>query len=124
MAQGWNISWIGEMMSIRKCWLALEEEATLFPFFSHLKKAHKHEEVLFLVVYFIAKNILTSDSNILNTPKSKQFSNINFQAFSMWEMAVIWKMDENGWRLLANLPSASFSDFEDNRVVVRVDLED
>jgi len=39
-------------------------------------------------------------------------------------MAVIWKMDENGWRLLANLPSASFSDFEDNRVVVRVDLED
>ena len=94
-----------------------------FPIFSHLKKAHKHEEVPFLVVYFIAKNILISDSNISNTPKSKQF-NLNFQAFSMWEMAVIWKMDENGWRLLANLPSASFSDFEDNRVVVRVDLED
>lgn len=27
-------------------------------------------------------------------------------------------------RLLANLPSASFSDFEDNRVVARVDLEE
>lgn len=82
VAQAWNISWIGEMMSIRKCWLTLKEEATLFPFFLISKRFTNMKGFFFLSVYFIAKNILTSDSNILNTTKSKQFIKINFQAFS------------------------------------------
>lgn len=38
---------------------------------------------------------------------------------------ICFSVSENAWgRLLANLPSASFSDFEDNRLVARVDLEE
>lgn len=97
------------------------------PHFSHFFSSQKGSQTwrgsFFSSLFHCQKHFDFRFKHIKHTPKSKQF-NLNFQAFSMWEMAVIWKMDENGWRLLANLPSASFSDFEDNRVVVRVDLED